>query len=181
MADIEAGVSVGELSLQALVELKSEMGSLHGTLKKLLAAQNEYQQRGPTFVNLNGSGMADANGDTMVFDLGGPSYGHTFEVRQLVVGGATWATAALGNAIFVVSSSFPGNSVGGSVDVSLAGVQDHAASLPSVAFYSASQFVVRHPNHLYAVILSPTASQLYQVAGDAFNLPDRPTATVFTG
>lgn len=181
MADVEAGLTVGQYSLNALLELTSETQSMHQTLKKLLKAQNDYQQRGPTFVNLNGSGVADANGDTLVFDLGGPSYGHTFEVRQLIVGGATWATTALGNAVMVVGSSSPGNSVGGGVDVSLAGVQDHAASLPSVAFYSAGQFVIRHPNHLYCVILSPTALQLYQIAGDAFNVPDGPTSTVFTG
>ena len=181
MADVEAGISVGQYSLNALLELTSETKSLHDTIKQLLKMQIDYQQRGPTFVNLNSSATADAAGDTIVMDLGGPSYGHTFEVRQLIVGGATWGTTALGSAVFMISSSSPGNSVGGGVDTSLAGIQDEAASFPSVAFYSAGQFVIRHPNHLYAVILTPTASQLYQVAGDAFNIPDGPASTVFTG
>ncbi len=181
MAEVEAGLSVGEMSLRALIELNTGVDDMRAILGQLLERERFYQQKGPTFVSLQASGAADAGGDTLVLDLGGPSYGHQFEVRQLIIGGATWATAALGNAVMVISSASPGGSGGGGVDVSLAGVQDPAASLPAVAFYSAGQFVVKHPNRVYAVILSPTASQLYVAAGDAYNIPDRPADTVFTG
>lgn len=174
-AQVSAGLSIGELSIKALGDISAGVDALRGDMKAyLLALERLYQEEGPTFVNLQGSGTTDSGSDPLVIDLGGPSYGQAWEVRQLVVGGLLWSTTVLGAANIVASPSPP-------IGVpTTAALQDHAPSLPSVAFYSSGQFRVRHPNRIYVVIVSGSASTPYEVAGDAFNVPDRPTRSLFT-
>lgn len=176
-AGARAEVDLGGAHLSALVDLKASIDKLHGHFRDLLELEALYQQQGPVFVNLQGSGTVDASADPLYIDLGGPAYGRAWEVRQLVIGGATWATTVSGNAVVFVQ----GASLSTSTGVGLSSVQDHATSLPSVAFYSAGQFRVRNPNHIYVAIIGGSASTGYQIAGDAFDLPDRASRSVFTG
>jgi hypothetical protein len=48
-----------------------------------------------------------------------------------------------------------------------------------VAFYSSAQFRVQHPNHIFVVIISGTASTTYQVSGDAYDVPNLSSKKVF--
>jgi hypothetical protein len=158
----------------ALVDLQGEIASLHSTMKKILRVEEEYQQKGPTLVNLQGSGTVDSNSDPLVIDLGGPNQNRVWEVRQLIAGGLTWATTVAGNGLIVISSAPPTAPYG------LVAMQDHIAAFPAVAFYSGGQFRLRAPTHVYLVILSGTASTPYQVAGDAYDMPDIGGRAVFT-
>lgn len=174
--DFDAEARVGDVHLEALFALGAEVQGLRGDLAKLLKLEREYEQLGPVFVQLQGGATSDSASDPLIIDLGGPSYGRIWEVRQLVIGGLLWSSTVAGGALAIVSPSTPP-----SLQVpGLANIQDHAASLPSVAFYGAGQFRVRNPNHIFMVVLSPTATTPYTVGGDAFDLPDRPEKAYFT-
>jgi hypothetical protein len=174
--DIDAEASVGDLHLEALFALGAEVQGLRGDLAKLLKLEQEYERKGPVFVALQGGATSDSASDPLVIDLGGPAALRAWEVRQLVIGGLLWSSTVAGNALAIVSSATPMPlQVPG-----LASIQDQAPSLPSIAFYSAGQFRLRHPNHLFIVILSPTATTPYTVGGDAFDLPDVAERATFT-
>lgn len=166
MAELDAKLSIGELSLEALLALRSEMADMAGIMKKLLEMQELYEYVGPNQVNIGQGATAPTSGD-LFLDLGGPNYGRVWEVRALVIGGLTFSTAAAGTAEVYQSSGQP-------TSRTLALLDDQANALPSVAFYSAGQLRVRHPNHLWVVIHTPTASQAYQAGGSALDSPDIP-------
>jgi hypothetical protein len=178
MTKTEAGVefSIGDFLLGAKVDLEAKLDSIEKHLGDILAREERYEREGPVFVALQASGVVDASSDPLYLDLGGPTYGRAWEVRQLVIGGITWATAVAGNAVVFAQPVAPSTLTG----VGLGNVQDHAASLPSVAFYSGGQFHVRHPNRIYVAILSGTASTQYQAVGDAFHVPDVGTRGLFS-
>ncbi len=170
-----AGIELGPLSLDALAKVHAGLDTLTKQLVQIKADEAAYQRHGPVSVPLVASGVVDSNSDPVYLDLGGPAYGRVWEVRQLVVGGITWATTVAGTAPVLVQANAPNAQSG----VSLLNVQDCATALPAVAFYSSGQFRVRHPNHIWVVILSGTASTPYGAAGDAFDMPDGATAEVF--
>jgi hypothetical protein len=179
MAEGEVGVGfqLGELLVGAKVDLFARLDSIDKRLASILEREEQYEQNGPVFVSVAASGVVDSGSDPLYLDLGGPTYGRVWEIRQLVIGGITWATTVAGNAVVLVQPVAPSatNPAG------TAGIQDQAASLPSVAFYSGGQFRVRHPNHIWVAILSGTASTQYVVAGDAFDMPDKVSGgAVFT-
>lgn len=173
MADLDLGasLSVGEQSVQLLAGIKASMDGMTARLDKVLAAQEDYQRHGPVRISLRRVGTANSSGSAFALDLGGPTYGRLWEVRRLVVGGATWGTTAAGTAQVVVLPTSPETTT----DPAMTDVVDEAASLPSRAFYSSGQLVVRSPQRLWVVILSPTASQSYAAGGEGFDVPDRPT------
>lgn len=174
MADVEAGLSVGQLSLRALLELKSETTALHDTMRKLLKAQSQYQARGPVSVQLRATGQSDAAGDDFYLDLGGPSYGMRWEVRQLLIGGATFDSAVLGGAQILNSAAVPPQGIiNTNQDPPIFDLIDWVSSLPYKTFYSAAQFVVRHPQHVFVFLDGPlTASVTYAAKGYAVAMPD---------
>src|ERR1035437_8097626 len=171
----DAEIDAGRAHLDVLLGIRAGIEGVHGELRKLLRAQEEYERRGPVFVALQAAGSVDSGQDPLYLNLGGPAALRVWEVRQLVIGGATWATTVAGTAAIVVAPTAPSPLVG----VGLSSIQDHAAALPSVAFYSSGQFRVRHPNHIYVAILLGTASTAYQVGGDAYDTPDRPIPQMF--
>jgi hypothetical protein len=178
MAETEVGASfsIGDFLLGVKAELFGKLDGIEKRLASILQREEQYEREGPVFVALQASGVVDSGSDPLYLDLGGPSYGRAFEVRQLVIGGVTWATTVAGNAPVLVQPVAPSTATG----VGLGGILDHAASLPSVAFYSAGQFHVRHPNHVYVAILSGTASTQYQAVGDAFDVPDIGARGIFS-
>jgi len=169
-AEVEAGFSIGDFFLGAKVDLEAKLDTVIEHLKSIEARERRYQEEGPTFVNLVGAvSLGSGSPPPTSIDLGGPTYGRVWEVRQLIVGGITWATTVAGTAQFVIAASPPGGTSAAAIPVN--SLQDVAGSLPSVAFYSAGQFRVIHPNHVYVVIVGGTASTVYTVGGDALDLP----------
>jgi hypothetical protein len=182
MAETEVGASfsIGDFLLGVKAELFGKLDGIDKRLASILQREEQYEREGPVFVALSAAGVVDANQDPLYLDLGGPSYGRAWEVRQLVIGGVTWATTVAGYALVLVQSTAPSTLVG----VGLSGIQDEASgstpALPSVAFYSSGQFHVRHPNHVYVAVIGGTASTPYVVAGDAFDVPDVPARGLFS-
>jgi hypothetical protein len=174
-AGLGAHFELGPVSLAAMAGLTSATQQLAKAQSDWIEQEKEYQRLGPVFVQLMASSPTDSASDPLVLDLGGPAPGRCYEVRQLVIGGVLWSTTVAGNALVLVQASAPApNTAPG-----LGTVQDVASSLPNVAFYSSGQFRVMHPNHIYVVIIGGTASTTYQVAGDAFDVPNLSSKKVF--
>lgn len=176
-AAIGAGLSIGEASVGALIDLKLSVDGLCDHISKLrqfyLDKEKEYEFRGPTQLQIIGNGTSDAAGDNFTIDLGGPAFGRRWELRQLVVGGATWSTVVAGTAELYTGSSV------GAASRSLASLSDRAAALPSNAFYGGGQVTLRHPERLFVVIVSPTAATQYTCNGAGFDMPDAPALRTF--
>jgi hypothetical protein len=158
------GVELGELSLGAIVGVGAKIDGLAAQVKKLLAAQDAYQF-GAVEVTLRGAATSAASGATLVLDLGGPSYGRLWQVRRLAIGGAQWGDAVAGTALVVVAANI-------NTAPPVSDVADFSATIPNTATYSTGQVVVRNPDRLYLVVLTPTAGTLYAAGGAATDLPD---------
>lgn len=169
---IGAGLSIGEMSLGALVEIKASIDGLAKQVNRLVALEEQYQTRGPVQVPLRASGTSPSSG-AFILDLGGPSYGRLWEVRRLIIGGNNWGSTVGGRADVIISSTRPSLNAR-----NLADIVDEAVSLPSRAFYSSGQVVLRSPDRLYVVIANPTASTAYSVGGAGYDVPDSPTRAV---
>jgi hypothetical protein len=174
-AGLGAHFELGPVSLAAMAGLTSATQQLAKAQSDWIEQEKEYQRIGPVFVQLMGSCPTDSASDPLVLDLGGPAPGRCYEVRQLVIGGVLWSTTVAGNALVLVQPSAPAPKTA----PGLGTVQDVASSLPNVAFYSSAQFRVQHPNHIFVVIISGTASTTYQVSGDAYDVPNLSSKRVF--
>lgn len=164
-AEVGANVELGSFSLAAIAGLGATLDGIHQQLRKLHDLEEAYQFGGVQ-VKLANNAIADSNSDTIEIGLGGPAYGRLWQVRSLAVGGPLWTTTVAGSALVILSSvkqTAPPTS----------DVVDVAGGLPSVAQYSTGQIVVRHPNHLKIVILTPTASTQYVAGGYATDMPDK--------
>ncbi len=163
-AGVSGGIELGEFSLGAVVGLKASMDGLAQRISRLLRYEEAYQF-GAVEVALRGAAQSDAAGDSLVIDLGGPAYERLWQVRRVTIGGVSWSSTVAGQALVVVSANRASNPP-------ISDVADQAATLPNVGYYSTGQLIVRHPNHLYIVVLTPTASTNYGVGGAATDLPD---------
>ncbi len=163
--DVAANVELGELSLGAVLGLGATLDGIHEQLKKLYAIEEAYQFGGVQ-VKLQNVGSSDSNGDSFEIGLGGPSYGRLWQVRTLIVGGPLWTSSVAGSALVVISPAR-------SITPALTDIVDEASTLPLPAQYSTGQIVVRHPNHLRVVILTPTSSTQYAAGGYATDMPDK--------
>lgn len=164
-AGLAGGIELGEVSVGALIGVRASVDGLAKEMERLRRAQDEYQW-GAVEVALRGASNSDAAGDSLVIDVGGPAYGRLWQIRRLAIGGALWTSVVAGTALVVISPNR-------SASPPLSDVADQANSLPLPAFYSTGQLIVRHPNRLSVVILTPTASTTYAVGGAATDLPDR--------
>lgn len=165
---IDADLNVGDVELKAVLGLTASLNSLTKELKKTRDIEAAYQ-RGAVEVVLRGSASSDSGSDTLIIGLGGPAFGRLWEVRRLTVGGGLWTTTVAGQALVVVGPAH-------SLTPPLSDIVDQAGTLPSVSGYSTRQIVVRHPDHLRVVFLTPTASTQYAVGGAATDYPDRRTS-----
>jgi hypothetical protein len=163
--EVAGGVELGPFSLKALAGIAAGIDTMNKRLHNIAKREESYQF-GAVEVMLRGSCVSATTGN-LIMCLDGPSYGRLWEVKRLTVGGALWTSTVGGQAIVVLSPA------SGQVTPATSDVADQAASLPSVAYYSTRQLTVRHPNRLYVVILSPTASTQYAVGGQATDLPDK--------
>lgn len=163
--EAEAEVDLGPLVLNALVELGGSLGTLNKHLRNIAKIEKAYEF-GAQQVPIRTSALSPASG-SLVFDLGGPTRNRIWELKRLVVGGPLWTSSVAGTMLIVVSPS------AGQLTPALTDIVDQANSLPIVATYGTRQVVVKHPNHLFAVVLTPTASTTYAVGGEATDFPDK--------
>lgn len=164
--DLGAEVSLGGFSLETLVGLRAGMDSLVAKIDRIAKIEEAYQF-GAVEVSLRGATVSTSDSVIAPIDLGGPTYGRVWQLRRLIVGGAQWGSTVAGSALVVVSANQP------SATPPISDVVDQAETLPLPALYGTGQVIIRHPNHLYIVFLSPTASTTYGVGGAATDMPDK--------
>jgi len=165
--ELEADVRIGPALLQGMIGLRGSIDSMAKEIEKQRSIEADYERLGPVSVKLRGSEAADSGGDTLLIDIGGPARGRRWEVRSLIVGGPLWTSVVAGSALIVVSGAR-------SATPALPDITDVMAALPAKALYSGGQLVIRWPEHLHIVMLTPTASGLYSAGGFALDLPDLP-------
>jgi hypothetical protein len=163
--EAQAEVDLGPLVLNAIIDLHASIDTLNKRLRNIAAIEAAYQD-GAIEVPLRNAAVSAASG-SLIMGLGGPRYGRLWEVKRLTIGGAQWTSVVAGQALIVVSPT------AGQLTPALGDIADQAGSLPLVSYYSTRQLTVRHPNHLYVVILTPTASTQYSVGGQATDYPDK--------
>ena len=163
--EAEAELDLGPLVLNALVDLHAGINTLNKHLRNIAKLEQAYEF-GAQQVPLRTSSVSGTSG-SLVFDLGGPTRGRLWELKRLVVGGAAWTSAVNGTMLIVVSPS------AGQLTPALPDIVDQANSLPIVATYGTRQVVVKHPNHLFAIVLTPSSSTTYAVGGEATDFPDK--------
>lgn len=173
MADLK--LSIGEASVELLASIDAKLDAHTKLLERVLQDQREYQRRGPVYVPIGGAGTSTSSGSTLAIDLGGPAALRRWELRQIIIGGVLFSSSVAGSAELVQSPSLAGVN-----EPALANVEDQAAALPKIAFYSSGQVLVRHPNHLFVVILSPSVSTTYTVGGEALDVPDIALSGTYT-
>lgn len=167
-AEADAEVDLGPLVLEALVGLKASTDTLNKRLRNIAKIEEAYEF-GVRELPIRKATVSPATGNFTI-GLGGPAYGRMWEVKRITVGGAQYTSTVSGTALLVVGPSPDGAAA---LTPPLTDVADQAASLPLIAYYGTRQLVVRHPNHLYVVILTPTASTQYAVGGQVSDFPDR--------
>lgn len=171
MIEMGAEAEAGDATLGAIVALGASMDKLRRHFERIHKIEEAYQF-GIRNVRLGGSVKSNSEGANITMDLGGPTYGRFWEVKRLTVGGATWDATVdddplAGTALIVVSAANPQG------DPALPDIADAASSVPSVATYGTRQLLVNHPNHLYVVVLAPSASTQYAAGGAASDFPDK--------
>ena len=110
------------------------------------------------------SGVAES-GIVLPLILGKPDAGTLWEVNAVTVGGSTYSTTAAGTA-GLYRVSYPISS-----EPAITDLVDWASSLPSVAFYSSRQVIVREGEWLALVVSGGTAGQLYAAAASVTVTP----------
>ena len=167
-AEVDAEVDLGPLVFELMGGIKASLDTLNKTMRDIRDIEKAYQE-GPLELPIRKVATSPSSGNFTI-GLGGPAYGRKWEVKRVAVGGVQWSSSVNGTALLVVGTSPEGP---WALTPPLSDIVDEAASLPSNAFYSTGQIVVRHPNHLFLVILSPTASTQYAAGGQATDLPDK--------
>ena len=165
-AEVDAEVDLGPLVFELMGGLKASLDTLNKHLRNIAKVEAAYQG-GVIEVPIRKVKTSAASGN-LVIGCGGPAFGRLWEVKRLTVGGVLWTSTVAGQAIVVVGSTSDGQ-----VTPPLPDIADQAATLPNIAYYSTRQLVVRHPGHLFIVIISPTAATQYAVGGQVSDFPDR--------
>ena len=164
-AEVDAGIELGGFSLQTVLGMAASLGNIEKHLSRIAAYEEAYQT-GAKDIPLRATASSDSGSDSFIIGLGGPTYGRQWQVRRLTIGGALWTSTVAGSALVVVGPSL-------TVTPPLPDINDTVGSLPSNGFYSTGQLIIRHPDHLRIVILTPTASTQYTVGGTATEMPDK--------
>jgi len=106
------------------------------------------------------SGVVDAGGDDLVLSLGGPQQGNVWYIRGVTVGGLSYATAASGSALLVITATSPTNAA----QVGLTEVYDNASALPLTSTYGRGEIPLQARERAYLIIVGGTAAQMYVAA-----------------
>ena len=143
--------------------IAQSLGHLTGEVLDLRAVLTAPSERSLSV--LTTSAVADASGTALItFDP--VPRGEHWELRRLVVGGATWATAAAGTSIVFATSGQPSSTP------PLGAVLDQATSLPDIAFYLAGQALLTGGERLVVAVTGGTADQQYLAAVQLVAKPD---------
>lgn len=168
---------MSDTGLSIDLELKGSLDLFGGHVKRLADAAERTnrlaQQAGllqPTSINIGETDTCPSTG-TLVLDLGGPAQGQLWDLRRLVVGGATRATSAGGTADVYVSAAPKSTMPGPLLDW-----VDEAITMPLMATYGASEVGLRYPERLFVVILGGTNTQQYTASARIVNRMDSPTS-----
>ena len=105
-------------------------------------------------LSLSATAIADATGTALLVFSPVPQ-GEQWDLYRLVIGGATWATAAAGSAVAYTTSGVPQGAPG------LTSVIDEAVTLPDVAFYLAGQAPLFAGEALAVSVTGGTVGQQY--------------------
>ncbi len=145
MSDTGPGFDVG-----AALHLWAEMRDGIRSLNKRWTAKPE-----PICAPIIAQSSSASSGD-LLFAIGGPSFGHRWYVREIVIGGVSAEAAPAGTAYMIQSAGTPPD------PPPLYSVRDFTSSaLPQNAFYGRGEFVIDAPDGLWAFIENPTASTQY--------------------
>lgn len=112
-----------------------------------------------------------ANTNPVVLDLGGPSQGRVWEVRNLVVGGALPTTVVAGRADVFVSGAGASQQPNSLLDW-----RDYASTLPNAALYGAGDLALIYPENLFVVLTGYTVSTQYLALAGITDRLDSPAA-----
>lgn len=139
-----------------LGDIREHIAAMHHAIEKAA------QVPSTVLVDVMGSGVVSSAG-TVVISCQGPAMGSNWEIRRLAIAGPD-PTVALAGTAYVYSAHQA------SVSMTSQWI-DVAVSLPSNAFYSAGQFVVRQGAKLLVAIQGGTAGDTVVVAGAGINIP----------
>lgn len=149
-----------EIDADLVLSLGSSADKLTAASDAMTKAMTRPPQQ-PVWSTIVKSGVSNSGGSDMVLHMGGPRQGFYWDLKNLVVGGNTWAATVGGSALLVVAGQRPFNSA----SLGLTAVCDEASgqtpALPSVAFYSEGQVRIYPPDDIYVIFVGPTASTTY--------------------
>ncbi len=146
----------GGLDLRAgfdfLISIGSKLDANLEAQRRLLRQLNNVT---PVMYRTSASAPCPSPTASFALDLGSPSLGTFWEVREVAIGGVEVTTAAAGTAGLYVSGQ------PAAVGAGLGNAVDYASSLPNVSYYGTGALYVRPNEHLFAVIFAGTAGQTY--------------------
>jgi hypothetical protein len=164
------------LDFDAGIDLSVSIGALGDKIDALTAQlkRQDRERKIPVDVPLANSGIG-VGGQNLYIGLGKPNQGFLWEVRFLVVGGATVVTAPSGVAYFLAGPpqvlNYADLSTWNLRDIANPGAGGGGTAFPQVAFYGTRQFVVRPGEHLACVITGANNGTTYVVGGIALQYP----------
>lgn len=140
------------LGLDFFISLGAKIGSLADAIDSD-RTDRQSRQQAPGDAQLNGAAVATSAGLVLI-DLGSVPQGRVWDVRRLVVGGATVTTAAVGVG-YVFAQGAPPN------DKAITGCVDIFSSLPMGNTYGTHQLFLLRGEHLWILISGATPGQQY--------------------
>lgn len=143
--DVQAG-------FEALIQIGSKLDANLDAQRRLIRRLNAMT---PVMHRTSASASCPSPTASFVLDLGSPSLGTFWEVREAAVGGVEVTTSAAGSAGLYVSGQPTAFGAG------LGNAVDYLAALPLVRYYSTGGLYVRPNEHLFAVVFAGTAGQVY--------------------
>lgn len=142
-------------ALSATLDVVTDTSQTMKRIAKRLAAPPMT----PVWRQFPASGIVPAGG-FLVLWLGGPDQGHYWNVREIVIGGATPATVAAGRGdVFVTATDL--RTQPSVAAIGLNEWRDQAATLPDISFYGAGELRVVAPEELFVVLSTATPAQAY--------------------
>jgi hypothetical protein len=144
----------GGLDISFFIGLNASIGKLADSVQADMDRRNKFQppQDNPLFQ----SGVFPASGD-LTLDLGSVPLGRVWQIRRLIVGGATVTTTAAGAAYAFAQGAPP-------ADVNLTNCVDIFLTLPQGNTYGTHQLFLLPSAHLWVVFAGGTAGQQYAAA-----------------
>jgi hypothetical protein len=140
------------------VDFFLQLGATLGTLAETMQADREDKasKLPPTNEVVFAAGAFPASGN-LILDLGSVPLGRVWQVRRLIVGGVTVATAAAGQAYAFAQGATP-------VDLNLTNCVDIFTTLPRGNTYGTHQLFLVATEHLFVVVTGGTPGQQYAAA-----------------